>query len=151
MSQAPRSTTIFPTGSAGTSLRQSNYPVAQQSSVLAARIASKKAELDDLRELRDLSGVLAAQMQALEEKLSTLKDGTEGKNSIRCHSYAHSLTCILTRFTAVACVLANWDNVLRAISMASCEYSFQFQSDGHSSRVRFPLVLGRGIYGGFPT
>ncbi|KAJ9398563.1 hypothetical protein DTO282F9_4518 [Paecilomyces variotii] len=93
MAQAPRPASMFPTG------RQSSYPVAQQSSALAARIASKKAELDNLKELRDLSGVLASQMQALEEKLSTLKDGTE----------------------AVACVLANWGNVLRAISMASAK------------------------------
>ncbi|PYH47699.1 DASH complex subunit DAD2 [Aspergillus saccharolyticus JOP 1030-1] len=71
--------------------------VQQRSSVLAARIASKKAELENLRKLRDMSGVLAAQMEALEVKIGTLKDGTE----------------------AVACVLANWDNVLRAISMAS--------------------------------
>jgi len=48
-------------------------------------------------QLRDLSGALATQMGALEEKLATLRDGTE----------------------AVACVLSNWDNVLRAISMAS--------------------------------
>lgn len=72
MAQAPRPASMFPAG------RQSSYPVAQQSSALAARIASKKAELDNLKELRDLSGVLASQMQALEEKLSTLKDGTEG-------------------------------------------------------------------------
>ncbi len=40
-------------------------------------------------------------MGVLEEKLATLRDGTD----------------------AVACVLANWDNVLRAISMASSECS----------------------------
>ncbi|KAJ5660770.1 DASH complex subunit DAD2 [Penicillium longicatenatum] len=69
----------------------------QPSSALATRIAAKKAELENLRQLRDLSGTLAMQMQALESKIATLKDGTE----------------------AVACVLANWDNVLRAISLAS--------------------------------
>ncbi|BAE56547.1 unnamed protein product [Aspergillus oryzae RIB40] len=69
----------------------------QQLSALAARIASKKAELDNLKQLREMSGALAMQMQVLEEKIGTLKDGTE----------------------AVACVLANWDNVLRSISMAS--------------------------------
>jgi DASH complex subunit DAD2 len=36
-------------------------------------------------------------MSALESKLATLRDGTE----------------------AVACILANWENVLKAISMAS--------------------------------
>lgn len=46
--------------------------------MLVARINEKKAELENLKQLRDLSGGLAAQMQALEEKLSTLSDGTEG-------------------------------------------------------------------------
>ena len=46
--------------------------------MLVARIHEKKAELENLKQLRDLSGGLAAQMQALEEKLSTLSEGTEG-------------------------------------------------------------------------
>ena len=46
--------------------------------MLVARINEKKAELENLKRLRDLSGGLAAQMQALEEKLSTLSEGTEG-------------------------------------------------------------------------
>ena len=49
-----------------------------QSRTLVARINEKKAELENLKQLRDLSGGLAAQMQALEEKLSTLSEGTEG-------------------------------------------------------------------------
>lgn len=53
-------------------------PSAQQSSILSARIASKRAELEDLKQLRDVSGALASQMEALEQKLSTLRDGTEG-------------------------------------------------------------------------
>lgn len=65
--------------------------------MLVSRINEKKAELENLKQLRDLSGGLAAQMQALEEKLSTLSKGTE----------------------AVAAVLSNWHNVLRAINMAS--------------------------------
>ena len=52
---------------------------AGQSPMLVARINEKKAELESLKQLRDLSGGLAAQMQALEEKLSTLSDGTEGE------------------------------------------------------------------------
>ena len=51
---------------------------AAQSPMLVARINEKKAELENLKQLRDLSGGLATQMQALEEKLSTLSDGTEG-------------------------------------------------------------------------
>ncbi|KAI9811466.1 MAG: hypothetical protein M1827_005449 [Pycnora praestabilis] len=68
-----------------------------QSPVLVARINEKKVELEDLKQLRDLSAGLAGQMQMLEEKLATLADGTE----------------------AVAAVLSNWHNVLRAINMAS--------------------------------
>ena len=46
--------------------------------MLLARINEKKAELENLKELRDLSAQLAGQMQTLEEKLSTLSNGTEG-------------------------------------------------------------------------
>lgn len=46
--------------------------------MLVARINEKRAELENLKQLRDLSAGLAAQMQTLEEKLSMLSDGTEG-------------------------------------------------------------------------
>jgi DASH complex subunit DAD2 len=61
------------------SLRQSNaYPTtSQQAMALTMRIEAKKAELENLTQLRDLSNALASQMQALEAKLATLKDGTE--------------------------------------------------------------------------
>ncbi|KAI9856015.1 MAG: hypothetical protein M1824_005712 [Vezdaea acicularis] len=68
-----------------------------QSPALVARINEKKLELENLKQLRNLSAGLATQMQMLEEKLGTLSDGTE----------------------AVAAVLSNWHNVLRAINMAS--------------------------------
>ncbi|KAG5916171.1 hypothetical protein E4U42_007785 [Claviceps africana] len=68
-----------------------------QSPALVARIEEKKAELQNLKELRDLSAAVANQMEALEQKLTTLSDGTE----------------------AIAAVMGNWHNVLRAISMAS--------------------------------
>ncbi|KAJ5587942.1 DASH complex subunit DAD2 [Penicillium hispanicum] len=90
MAYSSRPTSMLP----GAGLRQ---PAAQPSSALSTRIAAKKAELENLRQLRELSGTLAMQMQALESKIATLKDGTE----------------------AVACVLSNWENVLRAISLAS--------------------------------
>lgn len=51
-----------------------------QSPILLARISEKKAELENLKQLRDLSAGLAGQMQMLEEKLATLSDGTEGKH-----------------------------------------------------------------------
>ncbi|KAL1304616.1 hypothetical protein AAFC00_003583 [Neodothiora populina] len=68
-----------------------------QSSALQQRINEKRAELDNLQRLRDLSAGLAGQMEQLETKLSSLSDGTE----------------------AVAAVLSNWHTVLRAIHMAS--------------------------------
>ena len=61
-----------------TSVSGSNSSTSQ-SPLLSARINEKKAELESLKQLRDLSGGLAAQMQALEDKLSTLSDGTEGR------------------------------------------------------------------------
>ncbi|KAG7129792.1 DASH complex subunit DAD2 like protein [Verticillium longisporum] len=67
------------------------------SPALVARIEEKKAELDNLKQLRDLSAAVASQMEALEQQLSTLSDGTE----------------------AIATVIGNWHNVLRAINMAS--------------------------------
>lgn len=48
------------------------------SPALVARVNEKKAELENLKELRDLSAAVAAQMEALEQKLATLSDGTEG-------------------------------------------------------------------------
>ncbi|KAL4751555.1 hypothetical protein BDW72DRAFT_192919 [Aspergillus terricola var. indicus] len=98
MAYASRPTSILPPGQSTASLRQTNGAISQQqSSALAARVASRKAELDNLIQLRDMSNDLAGQMEALQAKLETLREGTE----------------------SVACVLANWDNVLRAITMAS--------------------------------
>lgn len=73
-----------------------------QSPALAARVNEKKAELENLRELRDLSAAVATQMEGLEQKLATLSDGTE----------------------AIALVMGNWHNVLRAINMASGTFPF---------------------------
>jgi DASH complex subunit DAD2 len=49
-----------------------------QSAVLLARVNEKKAELENLKELRNLSAAVADQMEALQQKLATLSDGTEG-------------------------------------------------------------------------
>ncbi|ODQ51363.1 DASH complex, subunit Dad2 [Saitoella complicata NRRL Y-17804] len=64
---------------------------------LAARLAEKQREYENLLQLRDLSAGLAAQMEQLEGKLETLTNGTE----------------------AVATVLANWQNVFRAINLSA--------------------------------
>lgn len=46
---------------------------------LVQRINDKKEELENLIQLRELSAALAQQMEQLGEKLSTLADGTQGK------------------------------------------------------------------------
>lgn len=56
----------------------SSQPLSGQSPVLLARINEKRAELENLKQLRDLSAGVAEQMQTLEEKLSMLSNGTEG-------------------------------------------------------------------------
>ncbi|EPE29462.1 hypothetical protein GLAREA_00622 [Glarea lozoyensis ATCC 20868] len=97
------------------------------SPVLLARINEKKAELENLKQLRDLSAGLAGQMQMLEEKLGTLSDGTE----------------------AVATVLGNWHNVLQAISMASMKIPKPKDSEDHmpeskaKDEIELPQTLVR--------
>lgn len=117
MSYAPRPTGTYPTvnpntNTTSTSSSLQRHPPStsmsgslstsntQSQTHLQSRIASKRAELENLRQLRDLSADLAAQLGALEAKLATLRDGTQ----------------------SVALVLANWDNVLRAIGMAASMY-----------------------------
>ncbi|KAK2753943.1 hypothetical protein FQN54_007302 [Arachnomyces sp. PD_36] len=127
MSHHPRPTGIFPPSGTTSSFRQPSIhsnPSQQQSSALAMRVESKRAELENLKRLRDLSGTLASQMQALEEKLGTLRDGTE----------------------AVAHVLANWENVLRAISMASAKVPLptdSMQDKTETPDVPLPATLVR--------
>ena len=55
-----------------------------QSSALQHRINEKKVELENLKQLRDLSAGLAGQMEQLEEKLGTLSNGTEGRRHVHC-------------------------------------------------------------------
>jgi DASH complex subunit DAD2 len=69
----------------------------QQSPVLLARIAEKKAELANLKDLQALSGGLADQMQMLTDKLATLSDGTEGTSrALHTSSWTHE-SCSLRR------------------------------------------------------
>jgi DASH complex subunit DAD2 len=115
-SSRPTSAVLAGTSTSSSIRQQSSHNAIshQQSLALSSRIVSKKAELENLVRLRDLSGVMAMQMQVLETKIGTLKDGTE----------------------AVACVLANWDNVLRTISMASSKSGMFFSHE--ALNVVFP-------------
>lgn len=67
-------------------MRAPSASASAQSPALLARIEEKKAELENLKELRDLSGAVASQMEALEQKLSTLSDGTEGTHACSSES-----------------------------------------------------------------
>ncbi|KAI3341283.1 DASH complex subunit Dad2-domain-containing protein [Ustulina deusta] len=89
-----------------------------QSAALLARVNEKKAELENLKELRDLSAAVADQMEALQQKLATLSDGTE----------------------AIATVVGNWHNVLQAINMASAEDG---QTVTEDSELPLPQTLVR--------
>lgn len=86
----------FPSRSLSSHMRQPSLSAsAGQSPALVARVNEKKAELQNLKELRDLSAAVASQMEALEQKLATLSDGAEGvlgfwpPSSLPCH-------CLLT-------------------------------------------------------
>ncbi|KAJ2980754.1 hypothetical protein NUW58_g6865 [Xylaria curta] len=97
-----------------------------QSAALLARVNEKKAELENLRELRDLSAAVADQMEALQQKLATLSDGTE----------------------AIATVVGNWHNVLQAINMASAKIpnpraAENGQTSIEESEVPLPQTLVR--------
>ena len=59
-------------------LRGQSMGASQQSTFLQQKIADKKTELANLKDLQALSGGLADQMQMLADKLQTLSDGTEG-------------------------------------------------------------------------
>ncbi|KIW77097.1 hypothetical protein Z517_09543 [Fonsecaea pedrosoi CBS 271.37] len=104
MSYHPRHMDIYASTSSGAGAGGSNTSSTLRSnaqtpaqSQLQARIASKRAELENLRQLRDLSAHLTAQLEQLETKLGSLRDGAQ----------------------AVALVLANWENVLQVIGMAA--------------------------------
>ncbi|KAG8528090.1 uncharacterized protein KY384_007006 [Bacidia gigantensis] len=111
-----------------------------QSPVLLARISEKKAELENLKQLRDLSGGLAAQMQALEEKLSTLSDGTEGKDlNLRACTFPTLMRCYSS-----CCH--------RLVQLAQCHESYKYgfeESDDQAEttdpehRAQLPQTLVR--------
>jgi DASH complex subunit DAD2 len=92
---------------AGASLNASS---AGQSAALQARVNVKKAELEHLRQLRDLSAAMATQMEALQQKLSTLTDGTEGTGTNWCN-------CSTSAFPA--------QHLLADIGICSCRDSLR--------------------------
>ncbi|EEY17287.1 conserved hypothetical protein [Verticillium alfalfae VaMs.102] len=108
----------------GAGVRDGSSSMGGPSPALVARIEEKKAELDNLKQLRDLSAAVASQMEALEQQLSTLSDGTE----------------------AIATVIGNWHNVLRAINMASTKIPMpkgDATDDASESAPSLPQTLVR--------
>ena len=84
----------------------SNQPA---SAALQARINQKRAELENLTQLRDLSSNLTQQLETLEAKLGTLRDGAQ----------------------SIALVLANWENVLGVIRMVGVRAPALIPTDSH--------------------
>ncbi|PFH60102.1 hypothetical protein XA68_11457 [Ophiocordyceps unilateralis] len=113
----------FPTRPLSTHMRgpSSSAPAASQSPALAARIEEKRAELEHLKELRDLSSAMATQMEALEQRLSTLSEGAQ----------------------AISTVMDNWHSVLGAIHMASARLARPSKPDEDDASERLPQTLVR--------
>lgn len=68
-----------------------------KSTHIQQKIAEKRAELENLNEIKKFTSILTNQMEELEDKLDYMADGTEN----------------------VALVLSNWQNVVKSVSLAS--------------------------------
>lgn len=68
-----------------------------KSTHIQQKIAEKKAELENLNEIKKFTSILTNQLDELENKLDYMADGTE----------------------SVALVLSNWQNVVKSVSLAS--------------------------------
>lgn len=95
-----------------------NKPV--QSTHIQQKIADKRAELENLTEVKNLTGSLTAQLKDLEVKLAAMSDGTE----------------------SVALVLSNWQNVVRSVSLASLGL-LKYSEDDYETGKPMPETLVR--------
>lgn len=68
-----------------------------KSTHIQQKIAEKKAELENLNEIKKFTSILTNQLDDLEDKLDYMAEGTE----------------------SVALVLSNWQNVVKSVSLAS--------------------------------
>lgn len=66
---------------------------------MAQRLSDKQRELENFVQLQHMSQSLVEELEGLESKLKNLADGTQ----------------------AVALVLQNWGNIMRALTLASCQ------------------------------
>ncbi|KAK6458040.1 DASH complex subunit Dad2-domain-containing protein [Scheffersomyces xylosifermentans] len=84
------------------------------------KIADKRAELARLHEFRQLTGELASYLEEIGDKLDTMKGGTE----------------------SVALILANWQNVVKSISLASLGL-MKYTDKDYETAVPLPEALVR--------
>lgn len=68
-----------------------------KSSHIQQKITEKRAELENLNEIKRFTAVLTNQLDQLQDKLNLMAEGTE----------------------SVALVLSNWQNVIKSVSLAS--------------------------------
>ena len=87
-------------------------------SVYQQKIAEKRQDLERLQEFKQLTEQLANQLDQIGDKLDTMKDGA----------------------ASVALILANWQNVIKSISLASLGLA---NSQSSSEPLPEPLVRVR--------
>jgi DASH complex subunit DAD2 len=87
-------------------------------SIYQQKIAEKRQDLERLQEFKELTEQLATQLDQIGDKLDTMKDGA----------------------ASVALILANWQNVIKSISLASLGL---VNSQSSSNSLPEPLVRVR--------
>lgn len=87
---------------------------------IQSKIEEKKEELQHLNELKNFTGILAAQLQQIEEKLDTMADGA----------------------TSVALILSSWQNVVSSVSLASMGL-LKYSSKDYETKTPLPECLVR--------
>lgn len=91
-----------------------------KSSHIQQKITEKRAELENLNEIKRFTAVLTNQLDQLQDKLNLMADGTE----------------------SVALVLSNWQNVIKSVSLASLGL-LKYTEKDYEEGVPFPEGLVR--------
>lgn len=88
--------------------------------IYTQKIIEKRADLEKLQEFRQLTNELATSLEQVGEKLDIMKDGTE----------------------SVSLILANWQNVVKSISLASLGLMKHSDQD-YETKTPLPEALVR--------
>jgi DASH complex subunit DAD2 len=88
--------------------------------IYTQKIAEKRADLQKLQEFRQLTNELATSLEQVGEKLDIMKDGTE----------------------SVSLILANWQNVVKSISLASLGL-MKYSDQDYEIKTPLPEALVR--------